>query len=239
VRKRRSSPRFEGELNIEWERWADGRARRLKRKRDFPDVDPAVVRADASAAAKRMGRGVVTAKDRFLPGKYVWVQFSDHRIRTGDPCPCGSRRLLRLHENFLRCPECQALLMPSDEDETEEERERRAARQLRRLSDVHLERRGQTGDRELYRGYGRQQETAVLVWAEFRLKPMEERLRQEDAFERVISVQTVPFPELTELFDKDEPDVSSLWNGREPDWDLAWLRPPEPESAGRADEVLD
>jgi hypothetical protein len=239
VRKRRSTPEFEGELNVDWERWADGRARRLKRKRDFPDVDPAVVRADASAAAKRMGRGVVTAKDRMVPEKYVWVQFSDHRLAPGDPCRCGSRRLLRVHANFLRCPECQALLMLSDEDETEEESERRAARQLRGLEDVHLERRGASGDRELYRGYGRRGDVPVLLWAEFRLKPREERLRAEDAFDRVVSVRTVPFPELTELFDADVPDVSALWNGSEPDWEFVWLRPPQAESAGGTDETLD
>lgn len=28
------------DLGADWERWADGRAFRLKRKRDFADVDP-------------------------------------------------------------------------------------------------------------------------------------------------------------------------------------------------------
>jgi hypothetical protein len=239
MRKRRPRAPLEGELEIDWERWADGRAHRLTRKRDFPDVEPALVRAHAEVAAKRMGRGVMTAKDRMIADKYLWVQFSDHRIGFGDPCPCGSRRLLRVHANFLRCPECKALLMVFEDDDTEEAREGRMVRQLRKLSDVHLERRERAGDRELYRGYGRQGDTPVLVWAEFRLKPKEERLREEDVFDRVVSVRTVAFTELMELFNAHEHDVTSLWNGREPDWDLVWLQPAEPDSGGEADELLD
>jgi hypothetical protein len=236
---RRARKPFEGELNIDWERWADGRARRLKRRRDFPDVEPALIREDADAAAKRMGRGVVTAKDRFLPDKYLWVQFSNHRIAPGQPCVCGSWRLLRVHANFLRCPDCRALITISEDEETEEDRERAAARRLRKLSHVHLEHRGQSGDREVYRGHARMDGTPVLLWAEFRLKPREDRLEEEVIFDRVVAVQTVPLPELTELFDSDETDVAKLWNGREPDWDFVWIRPPEPDSAREADEAID
>jgi hypothetical protein len=239
VRKRRSRVPVEAELDIDWERWTDGRAYRLKRKRHFSDVDPALVRAAAEVAARRMGRGVVTSKDRFLPEKYVWVQFSHHMIGLNDPCPCGSRRLLRVHANFVRCPECHSLLMHGDAVDVDDEREGRSARMLRKLTDLHLQRHGQAGKRDLYRGYAREDGIPVLVWAQFRAKPLEDRIRPEDAFDRAVIVQTVSFAELTELFDAGELDVSSLWNGREPDWDLVWSEPPEPESGERADEPLD
>jgi hypothetical protein len=176
-----------------------------------------------------MGKGVMTAKDKFLPEKYVWVQFADHRVGPGEPCPCGSNRLLRVHTNFLRCPECHAQLLLTDEPEEDEEKESRTARQLRVLTDVHLERRGETGDLELYRGYALKAGTPVLVWVNFRRKPREDRIAEKDVFDRVVTVRTVPFAELTELFNADHRDALSLWNGREPMWDFVWEGGEEPE----------
>ena len=224
MRRKKTPPAFSvgDALGVDWERWADGRPFRLKRKRHYPDADPAVVRADVRAAAKRMGKTVVTARDRFIPHKYIWVQFADHKVAPGQPCPCGSRRLLRVHPNFLRCPECNAQLLLSEEVEETEEKDSRATRKLRALTDVHLERRAQSDGFEQYRGYARKHDAPVLLWADFRLKPREDHLDQKDVFDRVVAVQTVPFPELTELFEADHGDVSSLWNGREPDWDFVW-----------------
>ena len=47
---------------------------------------------------------------------YAWVQFVDHEVMVGDPCPCGSRRLVRTHPRFARCPRCEAHvgLVPAD-----------------------------------------------------------------------------------------------------------------------------
>jgi uncharacterized protein YbaR (Trm112 family) len=224
VRRKKTPPAFRigDELGVDWERWADGRPFRLKRKRHYPDADPAVVRADAAAAAKRMGKVVVTVRDRFDPRKYIWVQFADYRVGPGQPCPCGSRRLLRVHVNFLRCPECKAQLLLSDKVEEEEEKESRAAQRLRALQDVHLERRPGSEGFDHYRGYALRDGLPVLLWVNFRLKPVEDHIDQKYLFDRVASVQTVLFTELSELFDADHPDVSSLWNGNEPEWDFVW-----------------
>jgi hypothetical protein len=174
-----------------------------------------------------------------IPHKYVWVQFADYSIAPGDPCPCGSQRLHRVHPNFLQCPECRAQLIVSEEDEEEGPGETRAQRRFRELSDIHLERRGQEGNLELYRGYGREAGTTVLLWIDFRLKPREEHVREEDVFDRVANVKAVPFPELSELFDAGTTDVSSLWNGNEPSWDFVWPQAPEPESEREAEEPID
>jgi DNA-directed RNA polymerase subunit RPC12/RpoP len=224
VRRKKTPPAFRvgDDLGIDWERWADGRPFRLTRNRHYPDADPAVVRADAVAAAKRMGKVVVTVRDRFIPRKYVWVQFADYRVGPGQPCPCGSRRLVRVHVNYLKCPECGAKLLLSDEVEADDEQESRATQKLRTLMGVHLERRPGSEEFDHYRGYALKDGLPVLVWANFRLKPTEERIAQKDVFERVATVQTVPFTELSELFDADHPDVSSLWNGNEPEWDFVW-----------------
>jgi hypothetical protein len=212
----------EADLGIDWERWADGRVWRLKRKRHFADVDPSFVGKMAEPAAKRMGKAVMTAKDRYDPHKYIWVQFANHKVGPGESCPCGSRRLLRVHTNFARCPDCHAQLLLSDVVDDDEERETRAARILRELTDVHLERRGRSDTRELYRGYGRQEGTPAFLLVEFHIKPAEKVVKQDDVFDRVSTVRLVPFPELADLFDVPSLEISSLWGGREPNWDFVW-----------------
>jgi hypothetical protein len=37
---------------------------------------------------------------------HVWIQFSDHEVEYGQPCPCGELNPIRIHPNFLRCPSC-------------------------------------------------------------------------------------------------------------------------------------
>jgi hypothetical protein len=233
-----SSVPDEGELGIPWERWADGLPHRLKRKRDFGDVDPAIVRVAAKYAAKRMGKAVQVLPDKMLPNsssKYLWVQFADHEIRIGEPCKCGGQHLLRVHPFFARCSRCNAqlLLAPKkktdettgidslDEEEDEgdegdeeyEEGRPQPEGLLRQLSDVHLARLEQAGDREIYRGYGRLGTTPVLLIAQFRAAP-HELLDAEQAFDRVAAVQVLPLRHLNGLLD------TSALMGPATDWDL-------------------
>ncbi len=99
-------------LGIPWEKLADGIPHRLKRKRDFPDIDPKVVRQAAKDAARRMGKAVQALPDTMGGrNKFVWVQFADQELTVGDPCRCGGRRILRFHQYFGRCAACQALIL--------------------------------------------------------------------------------------------------------------------------------
>jgi hypothetical protein len=206
------------ELGIDWERMADGRAWRLKRRRDYPrDVQPRAVREAANNAARRMGKVVQTLAD----GRDVWVQFSDHKIRLGDPCPCGNRRLHRVHALFVHCDGCGAQLelerssvfSPDDgADPTETEREAEVT--LAELTDVRLDRIDGSGDRDLYRGYGRNGDQAVFVLVEFRVEPGEQ-LTADEAPDRATSVQAIPFEHLDGLADAD-----SLLTRPESAWDL-------------------
>lgn len=206
------------ELGVDWAQWADGRAFRLKRKRDFPNVDPGLARTAAAHGAERMGKVVQSVRDKQFPEKFIWVQFADHEIHIGDPCPCGSRRLLRLHTHFARCPECRSqllLLAPSlDEDDAVEVGSQKGS-VLKELTDVRLDRLDRSGDAELYRGYGRQETgDPVLLLVEVRAEPGEE-LSPEEALDRVQKVKKVPFEMLSDLL-----DVSTFLARDESDWDL-------------------
>jgi hypothetical protein len=227
------------ELGIDWERWSDGMPHRLKRKRDFGDLEPDLVREAAKNAAKRMGKGVQASVDKMSPrgaSRYVWVQFADHEIRVGDPCKgCGGRRLVRVHPFFANCAQCGArlLLAPKriedgegieslDEDEDGYEDDApdrggrpRADRLLRELTEVRLARLEHIDDRETYRGYARLGKTRMLVFAQFRAAPGES-LTPDDALERVVAVQALPLRQLEGLL-----DPSGL---KDPDegWDLAF-----------------
>lgn len=189
-----------GDLGVDWSRWADGRAFRLKRKRDFPDVDPGVAREAAKEAAARMGKAVLTVRDRSSPNKFIWVQFADHKVKIGEPCPCGSRRLLRLHENFARCPECRAqlLLVKADQDEVQETR---ARRQLREMSDVRLWRRKRTEKHEHFRGVAAVEDETVFLLALFNADPEDDPVTEDDAVDRLVALHVVPLTELHDLVD--------------------------------------
>ncbi len=172
------------ELGVEWERWADGQAWRLKRKQ--------------------------------FPEKYIWLQFADGKIRAGEPCPCGSRRLLRLHTHFVKCPECGAMLLqgqPGDADETDS----RPALRLGQVKGLHLARLGRTGDVDVYRGYGEKDVGPVLVLAEFRVDGAEQELSPENALERADRVVTIPLEQLSDLF-----DISAFSDSAASHWDLVF-----------------
>jgi hypothetical protein len=206
------------DLGLPWERWSDGRPHRLKRNRDFGDLDLELVREAAKNAAARMGKGVLALEDKMGPksqrrSKYLWVQFADHEIRVGEPCKCGGRRLVRIHPSFARCTRCGAQLLLSppkpgaaagidsadDEDDDDEDRPEPAGL-LRTLTDVHLARLEHVGDRETYRGYGRLGGKPALVIAQFRAAPGE-RLRAADALSRAAAVQVLPLQQLEGLVD--------------------------------------
>ena len=215
------------DLGVDWSRWSDGRAYRLKKKRDFPNVDPGHARTACEHAAAEMGKVAHTVRDKMVPGKLIWVQFADFEIREGEPCPrCGSRRILRLHAGFARCPQCNAQLILSQQglesvldedagaaDDTPRVRQKFVDR-LQALSQVHLERSADTGEAELYNGYGVQEDgSLVLVLAEF--GPGEEELSPENMFERLTLAKVLP----AHLFD-GLVDFEDLAAKPESDWDL-------------------
>ena len=116
--KRRKGLAEGDELGVEWEKYADGMPHRLKRKRDFPDMNPKSVSAAARNAAKRMDKAVQVFPDKMGKNrtKFLWVQFADYQLSMGEPCRCGGRRLLRLHEYFARCDACNALILLASPD---------------------------------------------------------------------------------------------------------------------------
>lgn len=94
------------ELTLPWKRWMDGRIHRLKKGKHF-DGELVAVLEEARLAARHEGRGVLYLREQMGPKyEYVWVQFADHAILVGDPCPCGGRKLTRLHNNLARCRRC-------------------------------------------------------------------------------------------------------------------------------------
>ncbi len=220
------------ELGVDWERWADGRVWHLKRKRDFPDVHPNLAREAVLNAAERMGKAVQSIRDRRTPtSPYVWVQFADHEIGLGDPCPCGSRRLFRLHTYFARCAECNAQLIlskasvmaaddaiePAPDDsglDEDEDDSLLGSAALRRLKDIRLSRLKRSGERDVYRGYALDGTTLVLLIVEFHLGPGES-LEPEDVLDRAASVRAIPFDQVDGLV-----DTSVLLSRRESEWDL-------------------
>jgi hypothetical protein len=213
------------DLRVQWERWADGRAFRLKRKRHLADVDPSLVAKAAAGAAADMGKAVLTTRDRLIPDKYLWVQFADGKINPNKPCPtCGSRRLLRLHANFVRCPECHVQLLLTDEPVEDAARETRAMQTLRKLTDVHLALRGEGADASLvlYRGYARKADELVFLLVEFKRGEDKDTVDDEEVFQRVRTVRVVPFSELGDFFGTDVVDPQSPPSRRHERWDLVW-----------------
>jgi hypothetical protein len=94
------------QLTLSWEQWMDGRIHRLKRGKHFSGEVSAVIE-EARLAARLSGRGVLQLREQMGPKyQYVWVQFTDYSVSIGDPCPCGGRKLDRLHASLARCRRC-------------------------------------------------------------------------------------------------------------------------------------
>jgi hypothetical protein len=102
------------ELEVQWERFADGLPHRLRRNRDYPDFNLKTIRQSAMDAAGGMNKVVRVLSDRTGLGKkrsYVWVQFADYELLVGQPCKCGGRQILRFHQFFGRCAACNAQIL--------------------------------------------------------------------------------------------------------------------------------
>ncbi|HEX6712898.1 MAG TPA: hypothetical protein VF066_05920 [Thermoleophilaceae bacterium] len=97
---------------LTWEQLSRGRKpRRLRRGRDFEGDVRALARM-ARDAASAGGWAVRTVREDFRKNAYLWVQFADHEIALGQPCPaCGGRDLIRTHAQFGRCRQCGAYLI--------------------------------------------------------------------------------------------------------------------------------
>jgi hypothetical protein len=213
-------------LGVDWSRWSDGRAYRLKKRRDFPNVDPGDARTACERAALRMGKIARTARDKWLPDKLIWVQFAEFEISEGEPCPrCGGRRIIRLHAGFGRCPECETQMVLTqrgleelvDEDEGPSgpgRRQRaRAGDRLAAVANVHLERSGTTGEGELSNGFGERGGEVVVVLAEF--DAGDEELSPDNVYDRVRLFKALPARLFDGLF-----DVDALAARPDSDWDL-------------------
>lgn len=88
----------------------DGRPHRLKRGKHFVG-EPKLFQREARLAAEERGRVACFSRDSQGKWGYVWVQFLDAEVKEGEPCPvCGSRELLKLNNNVMRCPSCASKL---------------------------------------------------------------------------------------------------------------------------------
>jgi DNA-directed RNA polymerase subunit RPC12/RpoP len=217
------------DLGVDWSRWADGRAYRLKRKKDFPNVSPGHARTAVELAATKMGKVARTVRDKMIPEKLIWVQFADAEIAAGQPCPrCGSRRLLNLHADVVRCPQCKAQLLlsnqgleaieaePADGGETLSPAKRaRLAARLQALQSVHLQLSGEPGHHELYTGWGERDGSRFIVLAEFDPPEDDEELTAEAIDQRIRELKVLP----AHLFE-GLVDVNELAVRPDADWDL-------------------
>jgi hypothetical protein len=198
------------ELGLDWDRWADGHPHQLHRKRHLGGHPTHIVREAARNAAIKRGKVVQTLNYYGV----FWVQFSDYRIRSGEPCPCGGRELVQLHPLYLRCTSCNAQLELQASTIFDESGEEPSP--LDDFSDIHLHYLEPSPTGDVYRGYASDTNGSdVLLFVEFKRRrdagggP----LTTENARERVFSLRAVPLEELEGLI-----DPRSL-TGRS-DWDL-------------------
>lgn len=219
------------DLGVDWSRWSDGRAYRLKRKKDFPNVNPGVARKAAENAAVKMGKVVRTVRDKMIPDKLIWIQFADGEVSPGQPCPrCGSRRLLNLHADVVRCPQCNAQLLLSNqgleaisaETGTEDAesgpspaKRGRLAQRLLALQSVHLQLSGAPSHHELYTGWGETDGARFIVLAEFDPSEAGADIAADTVEQRIRDLQVLP----AHLFE-GLVDVNELAVRPDADWDL-------------------
>jgi hypothetical protein len=99
------------DLTLPWTEWMDGKVHRLKRGKHF-DGEVGAVLEEARLAARLAGRGVLAMRELMGPKyQYLWFQFTDHVVYAGDPCPCGGRKLTRVHPSLARCRRCGKTLL--------------------------------------------------------------------------------------------------------------------------------
>ena len=113
---------LQDELGLPWDEMADGRVHRLIKGRDFVRSADMVEEA-AVNASRRLQRVVRTYKETRWGVVYFWVQFVDHEVLIGDPCPCGGT-LLQVNQNFAECASCKAsvaLVKPKPERPVEDD----------------------------------------------------------------------------------------------------------------------
>jgi hypothetical protein len=202
------------ELGHDWDRWANGQAWRLKKKRDYGDVEPVVAMEAARNAADRMGKALLTVRDRYSPTKFIWVQFADDRIRPNEGCPrCDHRKLYSIHPNFLRCAGCSAMLLKTTA--VEDEVESRPAYRLREFDKVQLSWLERIDDIDVYRGVGEKQGAPYIVIAQFRRSEGGGDLTADEVYDRVWRIEMVPYDRLSDIVTED-----ALKNASRSDWDL-------------------
>jgi hypothetical protein len=108
---------------ISWEGLADGQLHRLNRGVDYRGDDEAARQA-AEQAAIEIKRSVRVLREPMGRHTYLWLQFYDGDILTGEACPqCGCAELVRVHQLYVECPSCRSLLLVADlpEDDVEDE----------------------------------------------------------------------------------------------------------------------
>ena len=217
------------DLGVDWSRWADGRAYRLKRKKDFPNVNPGHARTAAENAAVKMGKVVRTVRDKMIPEKLIWIQFADGEVSAGQPCPrCGSRKLLNLHADVVRCPQCKAQLLLSSQgleaiesepesagESTSPAKRARLTQRLLALESVHLQLSGEPGHHELYTGWAEQDGSRFIVLAEFDPSEAGADIAADTVEQRIRDLQVLP----AHLFE-GLVDVNELAVRPDADWDL-------------------
>lgn len=115
---RRSDRSPEQAIVVDWQRLADGRARRVTRGVDFSG-SAASFRQAATNAAAEMGKQVLLTRDRLEPRTCVWIQFADAELVEGSPCRCGGARIRRIGMNLGRCRDCGATLILKERREEE------------------------------------------------------------------------------------------------------------------------
>jgi hypothetical protein len=156
-----------------WGQVADGRVWRLKRGHQFQG-DVRLVTAEAIQVAHDQSRGVRVVRDELGTQQYLWVQFADQELRLGDPCRCGSRRIVRTHEHFGRCPACRATMTfrGSTAGIAKMAAPKAPKDDLRRFTDVELRQYEEPDDRERWCGHGISPTgEAVLMLVDYPLGP--------------------------------------------------------------------
>src|SRR5262245_7045892 len=96
------------ELGLPWDEWSDGRVWRLTKDREFI-TNPSLVEEAAANAARRLGKSVRMQSETRLDYLHLWVQFADHEIEAGMPCPCGRDDHRWVNEQLVVCGSCGAM----------------------------------------------------------------------------------------------------------------------------------